>query len=456
MGRIGKWIAAASAIAFVLAAAVFSSCNGSGSSSSGSSTPGEISGTASDQSSGKVSGIRVVIPGLMLRTVTDSSGNFAFTGIPPGVYTVIAEDNAYRLQERKVITVPPGGISKAAFSLLPDGTVGTVVGQVPRSALDNNGRTNTAMVRGNFVFLGDHFGGVPIIDATDPTNPIVRSILLPQQNAPPLETGKSVMAYCTEDGNYLVTVNSVDGANFHDITDKSSPVHHYQVYSVDNTVGGQDPVSRPNYPYPLAPGQFILSPVSVNGIGNTVYIGGFHVLLVYDITDRQNPVLREGISTTGDGADIEIRGNLLLLSGSVLDLFDISDPKNPQFLGSYSSASGWAPTGAARVDDVVGISIIGGVGIDGIEFLDISNPSAISKIVSFPVQSQGLDSSWEGYFYAATENTMTVYRVVPTPLSVEEVYSAPVVTDYAMNVAVSGDYAYVSDKMDGLKIVKIR
>jgi len=447
---------AGSAIAFVLAAVVYCSCNGSGSSSSGSSTPGEISGTASDPSSGKVSGIRVVIPGMMLRTVTDSSGNFTFTGIPPGVYTVIAEDNAYRLQERKVITVPPGGISKAIFSLLPDGTVGTVVGQVPRSALDNSGRTNTAMVRGNFVFLGDHFGGVPIIDATDPANPIVRSILLPQQNAPPLETGTSDMAYCTEDGNYLVTVNNVDGAMFYDITDKTTPIPRHQVYSVDNTVGGEDPVSRPNYPYPLAPGQFILSPVSVNGIGNTVYLGGFHVLLVYDITDRLNPVLREGIPTNGDGADIEIRGDLLLLSGSELDLFDISDQTSPQFLGSYSSASGWAPTGAARADNVVGISIIGGGGIDGIEFLDISSPSSVSKIASFPVQSQGLDSSWEGYFYAATANSMTVYRVVPSPLSVEAVYSAPVVTDYAMNVAVSGDYAYVSDKGDGLKIVKIR
>jgi len=336
------------------------------------------------------------------------------------------------------------------------GTVWTVVGQVPRSALDSRGRTNTASVRGNYVFLGDHFGGIPIIDVTDPANPVVRSILLPQQNTAPLETGTSDMAYCTEDGNYLVTVNSVDGAKFYDITDKTAPVLRFQVYSVDNTMGGQDPASRPDFPYPLPPGQFILSPISVNGTGNIVYVGGHNVLLVFDITDRLNPDILKGISVTGDGADIEVRGNLLLLSGSQLDLFDISDPADPNFLGNYASASGWAPTGAARVDNVVGISIIGGGGIDGIEFLDISNPSSITKIQSFPVQSQGIDSSLDGYFYAATAGSMTLYRVIPTPLSVEEVYSAPVVTDYAMNVAVSGDYAYVSDKGDGLKIVKIR
>jgi len=436
----------------------FSVCGCLGGGSTASDPPGTITGTASVPSTGKTEGISVLLPTLRLKTTTDNTGAFIFRDLPAGSYALQAEDNAYRLQDRKTVTVSAGQSTNVVLILVPDNTIGTVVGSVPRSSLDPSGRTITASVRGNHLFLGDHFGGAPIVDVTDPRNPVVRSIISPISTLP---RGTTYMTYCTEDGNHLATVNNIDGFLYYDITDKSAPNRLMQVYLVDNAIGGIDPSSLTDYPYSVPAGKFVLYPQSVTGEGNTLYVAGMDVILIYDISDRSNPTQVGAVDRTvvaGDGADLHIHGNRLLYSGSDLVVFDITNPRVPVRLGAYTPVGGWSPTGAAGFGEIVGMSTIGhlGLGIPGIQFVDVTAPASPSLLASFPVVSQGLDSSWDGYFYAGTANTMTVYKADQSVMSVTEMYSVPVVEDYAMNVAVSGDYAYVSDKTRGLKIVKIK
>ncbi|MBI5904151.1 MAG: carboxypeptidase regulatory-like domain-containing protein [Deltaproteobacteria bacterium] len=437
---------------------LLSLCGCLGGGSAGVDPPGTITGTVSIPSTGKTAGIAVLLPALRLKTVTDNTGAFTFANLPAGPYTVQAEDNAYRLQDRKTVTVNAGRSSGVVLTLVPDNTIGTVVGSVPRSALDPSGRTITASVRDNYLFLGDHFGGAPIVDVADPRNPVVQSIIGPISILP---RGTTYMTYPTEDGDHLAIVNNIDGFLYYDITDKAAPILLRQVYLVDNAIGGIDPASLTDYPYAVPAGKFVLYPQSVTGKGDTLYVAGMDVILIYDISNRANPVQTGAVDRTriaGDGADIHIHDNTLLYSGSDLVVFDITNPRAPARLGSYTPVGGWSPTGAAGFGKIVGMSTIGhlGLGIPGIQFINVTDPASPSALASFPAISQGMDSSWDGYFYAGTDNSMTVYKADEAAMSISEMYSVPVVEDYAMNVAVSGDYAYVSDKTKGLKIVKIK
>ncbi|MBI5419450.1 MAG: carboxypeptidase regulatory-like domain-containing protein [Deltaproteobacteria bacterium] len=424
-------------------------------------------------STGKISGINVLIPELQLKATTDSAGRFTFNNLPPGVYLVQAEDNAYKLQDKKTVTISPGTGSSATFTLVPDNTVGTVVGSVPRSSLDNTPlgnppqfpRTLAAYVAGQYAFLADHAGGVPIVDVSVPTSPRVVKII----DAPSKPTGflsRALMTYGTDDGNYLVAVFDADGAIFYDVSDKSTPRMVYQVFSIDNSVGGIDPSGLPpDYPNLqtlLSTGDFALGPQAVTGRGNIVYVGGYHVILVFDISNRAAPALRKAVGTDGYSADLAIQKNLLVYAdGQDVEIYDISSPFNPSLLGTYLSSVIGDYLGAATTDNVAAISR----GTPGVEILDLSNPSNPTLLQAFSdIQSQGVDSSWDGYFYAAAYDPLTlsswmkVYRTDLSTRSAAEFYSVPLFTNpaYAMNVAVSGNYAYVAGRDDGLKIVKIK
>lgn len=349
--------------------------------------------------------------------------------------------------------------SQSSSAPLPPGTV---VGDVPRSALDNSAwgsspqspRTLSVYVAGTTAFLADHAGGVAIVDVSNPFSPQVLKIIeAPLRSSSYLS--RALAVYATSDANYLVAVFDADGAVFYDLTDRLNPRKVHQEFTVDNAIGGIDPAGLPDYPYlPLPPGKSILWPGAVAGAGNIVYVGGDRAILVFDISDRNAPRLLTAVPTRGSSTtDLHLEGNLLFCSAlGDQEIFDVSDPASPSLLATYLSAVPGNYIGTAATDNVMAISR----GADGMEFLDVSDPSAPFLIGAFPRESQGVDSAPGGYFYAATADSMTVYRASAARGTVEELASYRVVTNYAMNVAVAGDYAYVADKYDGLKIVKIR
>jgi len=81
-----------------------------------------VSGTITDKSGAVVFQARIVIvnqsTGLERRTVSDTAGTYHFSGIPPGTYTIRAEDQGFQTQVREGIAVVSDSESIVNFSLV--------------------------------------------------------------------------------------------------------------------------------------------------------------------------------------------------------------------------------------------------------------------------------------------------------------------------------------------------
>lgn len=81
-------------------------------------TTGTVSGVAKDAQSGAVlSGANIAIVGTTLTTVTDASGTFVITNVPPGEYEVKAEMVGYGTQKAEAVTVTMDTVASVKFDL---------------------------------------------------------------------------------------------------------------------------------------------------------------------------------------------------------------------------------------------------------------------------------------------------------------------------------------------------
>src|SRR5262249_26961251 len=75
-------------------------------------TSGEISGTVVDQSGAVVVKASVVAvetaKGIQHSTISDESGHYRFSGLPPATYSVTAESKGFAPEQRKGVTVTLG------------------------------------------------------------------------------------------------------------------------------------------------------------------------------------------------------------------------------------------------------------------------------------------------------------------------------------------------------------
>jgi hypothetical protein len=146
----------------------------------------------------------------------------------------------------------------------------------------------------------------------------------------------------------------------------------------------------------------------------------------------------------------------MTISGSAdaLLVVDVSDPSSPTFVSSYESQSG----------NVFGVSILDGVayiadGSNGIEILDVSDPSSISRL---GIDKAGLESTG----VAVVRDGLRVLAYVAQGsmglriLDVTDPGSIVVLGEVdtaggAVDVVVLGSYAYVADGPGGMVIVDV-
>jgi len=84
----------------------------------GAGTTGTVSGVVKDAGSGAVlSGANVMIAGTSLTTVTDASGKFIITNVPPGEYEIRAEMVGYGTQKAEAVTVTMDTVADVKFDL---------------------------------------------------------------------------------------------------------------------------------------------------------------------------------------------------------------------------------------------------------------------------------------------------------------------------------------------------
>jgi len=109
-----------------------------------------VSGTVTDKSGAVILRARVVIvsqgTGLEQSTGTDTAGSYHFSGLPPGTYTIRAEDQGFQTQVREGVALVSGSESVIDFSL----TVGDLRQQVTvnanASGIDSTTSTVSALV----------------------------------------------------------------------------------------------------------------------------------------------------------------------------------------------------------------------------------------------------------------------------------------------------------------------
>lgn len=257
-------------------------------------------------------------------------------------------------------------------------------------------------------------------------------------------------------------------------------------------------VSNPKKPRQVANLEFPNgAPYNVVASGDYVYVAnkaeGFQVV---DVSDKESPALVTTLTYQGyrDTGDIALSGSYAYATLHGLTVIDVSSPREPSVVGTYYEAPN-AYSGIA----VSGDFVFAGGWTRGVTVFDVSNPAA--PIVAATLDTNGetkdvavangylyvadgsaglkivdvadptnpvLRASYKtlGYAYGITVVGSTVYLADGADVDIFDVadptnptltgrYEPGLKNPFAFDIAVSGDYGYVSHGMDGVLVLDV-
>ena len=306
-----------------------------------------------------------------------------------------------------------------------------------------------------FAYISDENGGLQIIDVTNPEFPVYISNI------------ESIYAYRTEIHDSLLNIaGRIDGYFIAEITNPGFPQligsyntggYNNDTYVLNNILYSVQAgnglivldIADPSTPTKLARLEMDYA-YQITGSGSYVYVINNGKLEIVDISVPSLPV----IVSTWDGMyvnAITIKASYAYLGGSIdLIILDISEPENPFVVGQYNGLSS-SPRGI----DVLGDNVFLANTWSGLYVLDISDPTTPSLSGSLQTFDYAVSVSAQGdYVYVADRYEGYLHTVDITdpsnPVSVGAVY-----TQEARNVKVAGQYAYVINAWDGVRLIDI-
>ncbi len=356
------------------------------------------------------------------------------------------------------------------------------------------------------------YGGLEVIDISDPTQPD----RVTNYVTPDVSSGYDIVVA----GGYAFLTTSYSGEVL--IVDVSDLGGLSEVGSFKVPEDPTDIVAVDDYAYlfdwglkvvdisapasPLLVGEFEVSPpISSNGY---VHVRGDHAYLansmadlwVVDVSDPTNPT---GVgSCEANGRDIDLRGNYAYLPDGDLTIVDVANPNAPAPVGTFA-IPGFAQRidiagdhayvladGDLRVLDLTNPTAPQQVGSrdlpdlsndiavsgdhayvvaydDQLRVIDVSDPTAPGAPISRTITGDGRRIAIQGdYAYIATDHTervshtLTYYGVVSVvdisnPISAHEVTTYRVPYDYGELTHAAGDYAYLIGETTGLYTLRI-
>jgi hypothetical protein len=178
---------------------------------------------------------------------------------------------------------------------------------------------------------------------------------------------------------------------------------------------------------------------------------------IYDISSPANPVYRGGASTdiigdngTGHLYDIKIVGNFAYVAedyvyaaGKRLMIFNITDPLNPFMVGQYlTNGAAW------------GVAISGNyayVGCDNshieiVDITDVSNPTFVANVPTLNARSKAIQISGS-YMYVTGDSGNDVFEIysLANPTAPIRTRSLTLgISGWATDIEINGSFAYVS------------
>jgi hypothetical protein len=272
---------------------------------------------------------------------------------------------------------------------------------------------------GSTVYLATWDNGIRFIDVSSPTSPNE----IGYYNTSGRAEGVAVA------GGYAYIADTWDGAKVVDISNPATPSLAYAYHSAGEAW-------------------------DVVVAGTIAYLGdrnnGFYTI---DISDPFNPEIMSYYPQAWSGTSevyLAISNNLLyIVDRDQLYLFNVSNPANPSFFGSYPSLT-----------DPKGISIAGDYayiadGENGLRVLDIQNPANISEAGSLDTPDDLTDLVLSGdYAYLADASQGLRVVDIRQPASPAEAGSF-VPAGYSAGVAIAGHHAYLSAGWNGLRIINV-
>lgn len=277
-------------------------------------------------------------------------------------------------------------------------------------------------------------------------------------------------------GNYAYIADGPGGLVIVDITDPSAPnlAGSYLISEVYINNPNADSVAvEGDYAYVAAHDLFIVDITDPSSPSLAVVVealdiapvldvevsGGYAYLLdeygfeIWDISDPSSPTRLS--SYFSHSRSIAVEGNYAYLPGydssgdDCLEIVDISDPSSPTEVTVYN-------LGSSVIDDA-DIAVAGNyayLAADGLVVLDISDPSSPILVGSYSGSEYGSIAVSGNYAYVTDWDYGLVVFDITDP-------SAPVIADShgtagsAVDVAVSGNYAYIADWENGLVIFQL-
>ncbi len=173
---------------------------------------------------------------------------------------------------------------------------------------------------------------------------------------------------------------------------------------------------------------------------------GLQVADISDLTDLEEAGsyetkdLTENVTVSGDFA-------YLCNKSHGLQIIDISDPATPETVGDYQT-QGW-PEDVA----VSGVYAYVAMGYEGVVIVDLNNPEFPDSVTSLDMLGVNAVAVSGHYLYVADDMTFRSFDITDRS-SPNEVASSDVASDI-LHFVLSGDYAYLATRQDGLQIKDI-
>jgi hypothetical protein len=330
------------------------------------------------------------------------------------------------------------------------------------------GEGRRCAVTGDYTLLAGGLGGLYVIDMTDRANPVIAARVATDQ------TVSDVVVI----GNYAFAASELTGLLIIDIALPTNP-QVVGAVGMPNGLGANVVCVAGQYAYLGGTDRSFLGivnvadpllPVYVGGIeasyhgwstcisvvGNFAYMGiqyeGFPYnegnLYTFDVSNPVNPVITGSLSIVP--VDMRVVGQYILMAVSYgIELYSLADPSNPTIVDSYYIPS----------SEITGIEVAGNLaftaelsGFRALDMSDLFNPVEVSYYES---SIAPCDIAIAGDYAYVTRETGALLVVDIADLSLPILLGNCPLSSMAYGVVVRGQYAYVANYGSGMAVVNI-